>query len=70
MFEFILSIFIKPIYCKINDSWYDLRYIAYKHPGGRKILEKYHEQDVTDKFYSISSHKNVDLEKYRINHKT
>lgn len=67
MFEFILSIFKKnknPLYCKLNDKWYDLREFAEFHPGGEKFLEKYHLEDITDIFYSISSHEYVDLEKF------
>lgn len=69
MFEFFNRFFAKPIYCKINDTWYDLKYIAYTHPGGSKFLEKFHLEDITDKFYSISSHDYVDLkkiEKYKV----
>ena len=73
MFEFILSIFKKnkerTIYCKLNDSWYDLRDFAEFHPGGSKFLEKFHLEDITERFYKISSHDYVDLEtfeKYKV----
>lgn len=79
MFEFILSIFknIKltkqknPLYCKLNGTWYDLREFAEFHPGGVKFLEKFHLEDITEKFYSISFHEYVDfetLEKYKVKH--
>lgn len=73
MFEFILSIFKKnrtlllqqkPLYCKLNNTWYNLREFAKFHPGGENFLEKYHLEDITDIFYSISSHEYVDLEKF------
>jgi cytochrome b involved in lipid metabolism len=73
MFEFILSIFKKikcqhkqrkPIYCKINDCWYDIRDFADLHPGGAKFLEKFHLEDITERFYKISYHEYVDLEKF------
>jgi len=73
MFEFILSIFKKnknptkqknPIYCKINDSWYDVRGFAEFHPGGSKFLEKFHLEDITERFYKISYHEYVDLDKF------
>lgn len=73
MFEFISSIFKKnkkltkrknSIYCKINDCWYDLRDFADSHPGGAIFLEKFHLEDITERFYKISFHEYVDLEKF------
>lgn len=67
MFESILSIFKKnknPIYCKLNNTLYDLREFADFHPGGAKFLQKYHLEDITEQFYSISFHDYVDLEKF------
>jgi cytochrome b involved in lipid metabolism len=73
MFEFLLSILKKnkgeQLYCKLNNSWYDLREFAELHPGGKKILEKFHLEDITERFYKISYHNYIDLkefEKYKI----
>ena len=64
MFEFIRSIFRNetPIYCKIENIWYDLGDFAKLHPGGRVFLQKYHMKDVTEQFYKISAHEEVNLE--------
>jgi cytochrome b involved in lipid metabolism len=74
--EFILSIFrkhkkesLRQIYCKLYGTWYDLSVFADSHPGGKKILEKYHLEDITDVFESLSVHEYVNiesLEKYKI----
>jgi cytochrome b involved in lipid metabolism len=42
----------------INNDWYDVTDFIKIHPGGEKILKKYHKKDATDFFYSIRGHYN------------
>jgi cytochrome b involved in lipid metabolism len=54
MFDF----FKKKCYVKIHNDWYNLKKFLKLHPGGNKILQKYHMKDATDKFFSIRAHYN------------
>lgn len=40
----------------IDDYYFDLTIYANMHPGGRKILKKFHLKDATDKFNQIKGH--------------
>lgn len=43
------------IYIRIDNTWFDLS--NYKnHPGGIKILRKYHLKDATEEFNNIKGH--------------
>jgi cytochrome b involved in lipid metabolism len=54
------------IYICIDNYWFDAS--KYNHPGGKKILQKYHLKDATDAFNEISGHVEAYhlLEKYEI----
>jgi cytochrome b involved in lipid metabolism len=46
------------IYIKIENHWFDLT--DYKeHPGGIKILKKYHLKDATKEFNNIKGHTDI-----------
>ncbi len=67
MFDFFKTI----CYVKINNDWYDLKPFLKLHPGGNKILHKYHMMDATEKFFSIGAHYNYiqAMDKYLITNK-
>jgi cytochrome b involved in lipid metabolism len=50
----------KCIYICIDNYWFDLT--NYKHPGGQKILQKFHLKDGTQAFNEIPGH----VEAYRL----
>ena len=52
------DIFYSKTYIKIHEYWYDVSNFVKMHPGGEKILRKYHKKNATDKFYSIPNHIN------------
>ncbi len=43
---------------KINNDWYNVKPFLKLHPGGNKILQKYHMKDASDAFFSITAHQN------------
>jgi len=46
---------VSKIYVKIDNNWFDLtKYID--HPGGIKILKKFHLKDATEEFNEHSGH--------------
>lgn len=54
MFDF----FKTNCYIKINNDWYNVKSFFKLHPGGDKILKKYHMKDASSVFFSISAHQN------------
>lgn len=44
------------IIIKIDDHYFDVTDYADKHPGGRKILQRYHMKDGTLSFNGIKGH--------------
>lgn len=64
----MFTLFKTKCYVKINNDWYNLKPFLKLHPGGNKILEKYHMKDATEKFYIIRAHQNYIhvLDKYLI----
>ena len=40
----------------IDDYYFDVTNYAKDHPGGQKILKKYHLKDATNEFNSIKGH--------------
>lgn len=40
---------------RIEDHWYDCTAWRHTHPGGAQIIDKFHEVDATDAFFSIHS---------------
>ena len=44
------------IIIKIDDHYFDVTDYAKKHPGGKKILERYHMKDATLSFNAIKGH--------------
>lgn len=44
------------IYIKLDDTWFDVTNYAKKHPGGEKILRKYHLKNATIAFDEIRGH--------------
>jgi cytochrome b involved in lipid metabolism len=57
------------IYVKIDNHWFDLtKYLD--HPGGKRILQKYHLKDATNAFNNIRGHSDGFalhlLEKYEV----
>ena len=51
--------FESKIVVKINNLWYDLTKFVDLHPGGKQILKKYNKTDITDKFYELKEHRNM-----------
>lgn len=47
---------VKPIIIIIDNYYFDVTEYASKHPGGSKILEKYHLKDSTNEFNKIKGH--------------
>lgn len=45
----------KPIHIALDNKLYDLTHFAEVHPGGREILEDFHETDASQAFYAIHS---------------
>lgn len=43
------------LYVKIDNTWFDIKSVAQKHPGGPEILYHCHLEDLTDQFYSVHS---------------
>jgi cytochrome b involved in lipid metabolism len=52
------ELFKSNIHIKIHNNWYDVSDFIKIHPGGEKILRKYHKKDATEKFCSILGHYN------------
>lgn len=46
------------IYIKIDQTWFDVSNFN-THPGGKKILKKYHLQDATSIFNEIKGHQDT-----------
>ncbi len=46
----------KPIIIIIDDYYFDVTEYASKHPGGSKILQKFHLKDSTEQFNNIRGH--------------
>lgn len=44
------------IIIKIDDHYFDVTDYAEKHPGGKRILQKYHMKDATLSFNGIKGH--------------
>ena len=40
---------------RVDDSWYDVSAWRHSHPGGAEIMDKFHNADCTDAFYSLHS---------------
>ena len=40
----------------IDDYYFDVTYYANTHPGGKRILKKFHLKDATDEFNQIKGH--------------
>ena len=40
---------------RVDDSWYDCTAWRHSHPGGAEIVDKFHNADATDAFYSLHS---------------
>ena len=38
---------------RVDDSWYDVTAWRRNHPGGVEIIDKFHNQDATEAFYSL-----------------
>ena len=55
---FMCEIFKSKTYIIINNKWYDVSDFINIHPGGEKILRKFHKKDATYEFYSIRGHYN------------
>lgn len=43
------------IFVKVDNTWYNAKSFADKHPGGSQVLDYCHLEDVTDQFYSLHS---------------
>lgn len=50
---------VKGLLVAVDGEWYELDDFASKHPGGTRILTKYHQMDATDAFYSLHSKKAI-----------
>jgi len=44
---------------RIGESWYDCTAWRHSHPGGAELLDKFHQQDATEAFYSLHSQEAV-----------
>lgn len=50
----------KPCVMKIGDGYYDMTNWAKAHPGGAKVLEKFHNKDATKAFYNVGHSKQAE----------